>query len=268
MDRRCHCFAALSLILAVAGCAKSTPEYRTFAEHQDGDAAVESAQPPQIAASPTVLDIAKVGASPLPGQSTAAAPALPDSTPLAVPQPATAEPRPPRAPLPDRIALLNTAPNAPPAPAATGPLEIKLLIPEKEFARVDAGKSLRVSYDDLDLLKVLNMEPVPPDCTRHFPDWLTALDGVQVRIKGFMIPPPRETELPGFTLARDNQICCFGRDPKVYDVIPVFLKDGTTTNYIPNRPFDVVGRFHIRPDVYRGELQNLYEIEDAVVITN
>ena len=82
-----------------------------------------------------------------------------------------------------------------------------------------------------------------------------------------MYPPDRATGLPGFVLARDNQICCFGRDPKVYDIIPVFLKEGTTTDYIPNRPFDVVGRLFIRPDAYRGKIQNLYEIEEAEVVT-
>ena len=150
--------------------------------------------------------------------------------------------------------------------AIARPREPKLLIPEKTFPLVGKERVLRVSYDDIDLLKVLNMDPVPADCVKHFPDWLKNLDGARVRIRGFMYPPIREDNLPGFILARDNQICCFGRDPKVYDVFPVRLKEGTTTNYIPNRPFDVVGTFHIRPDVFRGELDNLYEIEDAEVI--
>jgi hypothetical protein len=246
-------------LVAVTGCSRSNEDYRTFS-------------PTDEAVSPETEAAHGSGTAPLEAPPISAGPVAP----VAIPSVSIADqtdgdhslPRPPRVPMAERIAMLSAAlPSTAPA-ATTGPLEIKLLIPEKEFARVDGGKSLRVSYDDLDLLKVLNMEPVPADCDRYFPDWLKSLDGAQVRIKGFMIPPPRETDLPGFTLARDNQICCFGRDPKVYDVIPVFLKEGITTDYIPNRPFDVVGRFYIRPDVYRGELQNLYEIEDAEVITN
>jgi hypothetical protein len=280
-----HAWLTTALLILVCGCSQPAEEYRTFSEGTDGEASQETgdvASGESAVTSPPALPPnrdAAVNAATSAPPATAAAPnskALspsPDATALS-PAPKSTEPspaRPPRVPLPERIAMLAAAPSAAGAgvPAAeSGPLEIRLLVPEREFSRVDSGKSLRVSYDDLDLLKVLNMEPVPADCEKHFPDWLKALDGVQVRIRGFMIPPPRETDLPGFTLARDNQICCFGRDPKVYDVIPVFLKEGTTTDYIPNRPFDVVGKFFIRPDVYRGELQNLYEIEDAEVITN
>ena len=44
--------------------------------------------------------------------------------------------------------------------------EIKLLVEKPDF-RQEKGAA-RVSYDDLDLLKVLNMEPVPTDAVSHF----------------------------------------------------------------------------------------------------
>ncbi|MBD3673735.1 MAG: hypothetical protein HUJ26_09450 [Planctomycetaceae bacterium] len=142
--------------------------------------------------------------------------------------------------------------------------EIKLLVEEPNLRREDGAA--RVSYDNLDLLKVLNMEPVPADAVSYFPDWLRGLDGEKVRIRGFMYPPFRETGIDFFVLARDNQICCFGRNPKVYDLINVEMRDGVTTNYILNRPFDVVGTFHIRPETDGDEIFGLYEITDAVVI--
>lgn len=147
-----------------------------------------------------------------------------------------------------------------------GQREIKLLVKAPSFRKEDGA--IRVSYDDVDLLKVLNMEPVPADAVSHFPEWLANLDGKQIRIRGFMYPPFRETDIEGFVLARDNQICCFGRNPKIYDLIAVTMKKGVTTDYILNRPFDVVGTFHIRPDVEDGEWYNLYEITDAIVIDN
>lgn len=145
-------------------------------------------------------------------------------------------------------------------------LEIKLLIPEKRFRKEDGGKVVRVSYDDIDLLKVLNMQPVPADAADHFPDWLSDLDGQHVRIRGFMIPPFQAKGLKRFALARDNGICCFVRTPKIYDVIDVRMAEGQTTHYIANTPFDVEGIFRIQPVADDGELYKLYKIEDATVI--
>uniref|UniRef100_A0A7C2K0D5 DUF3299 domain-containing protein n=1 Tax=Schlesneria paludicola TaxID=360056 RepID=A0A7C2K0D5_9PLAN len=152
------------------------------------------------------------------------------------------------------------------AAAATAPRTIELLVPQREFKLEGKPAGLRVSYDDLDLLKILNMDPVPADATDHFPGWLKDLNGKQVRIRGFMYPTFESSGIEQFVLARDNQICCFGRDPKVYDLIAVQLAPGRTTDYIPNRPFDVVGTFRIEMLAERGKPLGLYWLEDAQVI--
>lgn len=110
------------------------------------------------------------------------------------------------------------------------PQGIQLLVPHREFKVEGPQNALRVSYDDLDLLKVLNMEPVPEDALKHFPSWLKALDGQRVRVRGFMYPTFQATGIDQFVLARDNQICCFGRNPKVYDLVSVQMRDGVTTD--------------------------------------
>lgn len=286
---RPFCLLVLSVSVAFnAGCRQEEQNLRTYSPARDGETATEDSSVPSPSPAsatgaaedpqPTIARVEGAPAEPELPSSTASSPqpvAPPDSGP-APPDVVSADTaRPPRAPLPVRIADSGLDPSTPPAgitSSAPGtqpdgsPREIELLVPHKDFLRVKPDGALRVTYDDLDLLKVLNMEPVPEDAPKHFPLWLSELDGKRVRIRGFMVPPPREDGLSGFILARDNQICCFGRDPKVYDIIPVFLKDGVTTRYIPNRPFDVVGRFFIRPDAYRGELENLYEIEDAVIL--
>lgn len=155
----------------------------------------------------------------------------------------------------------GTRPSATAAPAK--PREIKLLIKEKSFQVVGPDKALRISYDDFDLLKVLNMEPVPPNAPSRMPAWLKQLDGKRIRVRGFMYPTfidPVEV----FILARDNQICCFGRNPKIYDLVKVALRKGVTSPYIQNRPFDVVGVFHIAKKIEDGRL--LYSIDDAIVV--
>lgn len=144
--------------------------------------------------------------------------------------------------------------------------KIELLIPEKSFRRERGTDAVRVSYDDIDLLKVLNMEPVPANAVEYFPEWLTSLNGKQIRIRGYMYPKFVNEGITTFTLARDNGICCFQRLPKIYDVILVKLKDGETTDYIDARPFDVEGVFRIDNEDDGSELPRLYKIENASVL--
>ncbi|MFK7820222.1 MAG: hypothetical protein AB8G99_15985 [Planctomycetaceae bacterium] len=148
----------------------------------------------------------------------------------------------------------------------TEPKTIELLVPDKSFVRDRQTNAVRVSYDDIDLLRVLNMEPVPANADEYFPDWLSGLDGKRIRLRGFMYPTFTNTGLTGFLFARDNDICCFGKDPKIYDLFVVKLDEGETTDYIQGRPFDVVGTFHIEPEVDDGELLQLYRISEAKVL--
>jgi hypothetical protein len=143
------------------------------------------------------------------------------------------------------------------------PREIKLLVKNKTFKVEGPEKAVRVSYDDFDLLKVLNMEPVPPNAPDHMPEWLKQLDGKRIRVRGFMYPTFQDP-VEIFVLARDNQICCFGRNPKIYDLVRVVLRKGVTSPYIQNRPFDVVGLFHIAKKIEDPKL--LYSLDDAVVV--
>lgn len=153
------------------------------------------------------------------------------------------------------------------ATVAEAPRKVELLIPEKSFQRDNASKGLRVSYDDLDLLKVLNLDPVTSNAVELMPAWLRELSGQRIRIRGFMYPTFEAEGIERFVLARDNQICCFGRDPKVYDLVQVDLRAGKTTHYIsPQRAFDVVGTFKIDLEVVDGKPYGLYYIENAEII--
>lgn len=157
--------------------------------------------------------------------------------------------------------IIPASPNAEPLPG--GP---RLLVPERTFRLEGRPRALRVTYDDLDLLKVLNMgDPLPPDVVDHFPDWLKGLDGKTIRLRGFMYPS-YEQELSRFILTRDTGVCCFGPNPKVYYLVGVTLKEGAKVHYIGDRPFDVVGTFHITPVYDDGQWYQLWKITDATVI--
>ncbi len=165
------------------------------------------------------------------------------------------------------LAPSTSEPAATPPTTAAEPRKVEILIPEKTFRTDATSKALRVSYDDLDLLKVINMEPVTADAVDHMPQWLKGLNGQRIKIRGYMMPVFEAEGIERFVLARDNQICCFGRDPKIYDLIQIDMRAGKTTNYIPyTRSFDVIGRFKIEMIAEDGKLFGLYVLEDAEVI--
>jgi len=167
----------------------------------------------------------------------------------------------------ERAALLGGAGGPQLEPATDKePQPVKLLIPDKRFRKERGSDAVRVSYDDIDLLKVLNMDPVPTDAVSHFPDWLSELDGKRVRIRGFMFPTYEASGITRFTMARDNGICCFVRKPKIYDIIDIQLAEGEETDYIEGRPFDVEGIFRIEPEADETELYRLYKIDNAKVL--
>lgn len=142
---------------------------------------------------------------------------------------------------------------------------VRLLIPEKTFLK--KGNALVVTYDDLDLIKVLNLKVPEPNVLDLLPDWLKKLDGEKIQIRGFMYPTFQEEGLDRFVFCRDTGACCFGPNPVIYYLIDVRMREGMTTHYIQNRPFDVTGTLRIKPGIIQetGLVYELYHLEDAVV---
>ena len=250
-------FPVFLLAAAAAGCGASD------AGVEYGDAVAVSDEPaetPADVAPADAADIVLAGAGAGPADSDGAGPTADDeefaggfAAPAAdgplVPPPGAAAPAAP--------AVENDAPGE--------TRELTLLVPVRSFQPTGDGSRVRVSFDDLDLLKVLNAEPVPADVVDHLPAWLAGLDGREVRLRGFMYPTYADP-VTAFVLARDNQICCFGRNPKPYDLVSVKLADGEASPYIQNRPFDVAGTFHLDPVRDGGDWLRLYRIDDARVI--
>ena len=127
--------------------------------------------------------------------------------------------------------------------------------------------ALRVTFDDLDLFKLLKMDPVTSDCVEKMPEWLRGLNGKKVRLRGFMKPSTQSSGIPEFLFVRSTDLCCFGPKGKVYHLIATKLKQGTTTSYIELKPFDVVGIFRIEKiELDDGLIFLLYHIDDATII--
>jgi len=58
------------------------------------------------------------------------------------------------------------------------------------------------------------------------------LEGKQIYIKGWMYNTRRQKGLDGFVLLKDNGQCCFGGNPKPFDMIEVSMVDGKTVDRI------------------------------------
>jgi hypothetical protein len=129
-------------------------------------------------------------------------------------------------------------------------------------------QALRITYDDLDLLKWLQMDPVVPNCVEQMPEWMRDLNGKKVRLRGFMKPHEISTGFRRFIFVKDTGLCCFGPAGKIYDLIQVTLQKGTTTDYIELTPFDVIGTFRIEIAALEDtqEVYELFHIDDAKIM--
>ncbi len=167
---------------------------------------------------------------------------------------------------PGGVAALRMQSPSVPNPLAGGDDgPVRLLVPNKTFSK--NKDALIVSYDDLDLIKVLNLKVPEANVMDLLPDWLKKLNGQKVQIRGFMYPAFQEEGLDRFVFCRDTGACCFGPNPVIYYLIDVRMQKGATTNYIQNRPFDVTGTLRIKPGIIpeTGQVYELYHLEDATV---
>jgi hypothetical protein len=267
---------AIAMTACAAGCGiANSDEYVTVDASQTTTKAVAVAQTPDTSPTETVAESTPAGSN----ESAASNPeaSTPHETPVQTAgSEDTASAKPgdasPVEVSPEKIEIVAAEPAVPEVDAeltVIEPREVKLLVPERTFRKEGREKALRVTFDDVDLLKVINMDPVQADAPKLMPDWLKGLDGQRIRLRGFMYPAFQDEGIKVFILARDNGVCCFVRLPKVYDVVKVSMRDGETTDYIQDRPFDVIGVFHIaeQAEVAEDALPKLYSLTDAVVIS-
>ena len=161
----------------------------------------------------------------------------------------------------DAMSLFAAGPHAVPTSGAVSPTSESL----PSETEISTGHE-RVSFSDL------APPPGKPTVTFTEKDLATMqkqighLNGKHVRIRGHMYPTFKATGLTEFMMARDNEICCFVRQPKIHDIVRISLADGETTDYIEGKPFDVEGTFRIAPKADDLELHQLYLMDNARVV--
>jgi len=247
----------LSFILS--GCTDShSDEYREFNQTAFSTGDTETAADDSVETSPNDAEPASIN-------NTSATPVnYAEEIRSPVPEPEAPERPKESTSADDEVPPADTQEDNEEQPKASAAQSIKLLIPHRSFR--EEGTALRASFDDIDLLKVLNMDPVPMDAADHFPEWLNELNGKRVRIRGYMRPDFYIEDITEFLFVRDNGECCYGPLPKIYDMIAVQLADGESTDLIEGTPIDVEGTFRIEPHADEIELYGLFFIDDGVII--
>jgi hypothetical protein len=93
-----------------------------------------------------------------------------------------------------------------------------------------------------------------------------ALDGHLVAVRGFLIPVKMNNGLTfEFLLLRNQNLCCFGSNPKINEWITVQAK-GEGVKPVMDQPVTVMGRLHVGEIREQGYLVGLYRLDAEHVV--
>lgn len=97
---------------------------------------------------------------------------------------------------------------------------------------------------------------------RIHPD-VAPLIGTQVYLKGYMWQTRQTEGLREFVFLKDNGECCFGGEPKPFDMMVVKMANGLTTRAFPNTLVAVAGV--LNANVNAGEGEPVYTVDAKIV---
>ncbi|HVJ69713.1 MAG TPA: hypothetical protein VM510_17180, partial [Caulifigura sp.] len=93
---------------------------------------------------------------------------------------------------------------------------------------------------------------------------LMAMEGKKIFVKGFMYPTGQVYDLKSFLLVKDSDQCCFGGEPKLWDMLGVYMKGPELANYYSGR-VSVAGTFRLKPEYKGGKLEAIYLLDGVEV---
>jgi hypothetical protein len=92
---------------------------------------------------------------------------------------------------------------------------------------------------------------------------LLAMEGKKIFLKGFMYPTGQVYDLKSFLLVKDSDQCCFGGEPKLVDMLGVYMK-GAVTDYYSGR-VSVAGTFRLNREYKGGKLEAVFQLDGVEV---
>lgn len=107
------------------------------------------------------------------------------------------------------------------------------------------------------------MAPVAIPTRTVFPDRIQALDGAEVVVPGYMLPYDLDGQhrVVNFFLIRSTMTCCFGRPPRLNEVVRCETAPGVPAEFMNNVPLRVYGKLLVG-EVFNGRnVQALYRLK-------
>ena len=170
---------------------------------------------------------------------------------------------------PNSIAYVNTDLNDPANVDIDNEDDAKKFIGQDGRERVvptgppptDADGRLELTFDDLSF----EMDKGGKFDRSMLTARITKFNGADVRLRGFIRPSFRQSNIEKFVFVRDDKECCFGPGAAIYDNALVSLKKGAQTNYTV-RPVVVTGKLYLKeyetPD---GMVLSIYRIKNGKI---
>lgn len=106
--------------------------------------------------------------------------------------------------------------------------------------------------------------PYDPD-TGGVPADVEALEGMEIRLSGYMVPGYQTERLQEFTLVPDIYECCFGQPPGLEHTIFVKLPEGKSVSFYYGE-VEVTGRLQVEEELNDGYVVNLFTIADVTSV--
>src|SRR5687768_2270563 len=98
----------------------------------------------------------------------------------------------------------------------------------------------------------------------NIPADVKALSGMQIRVKGFMIPMDQADSVTSFALVPDLFACCFGQPPQVQHMIVASCPPGKSVTYYPDE-LVVEGTLKVQEKKEDGFIISLFEMQVSSV---
>jgi hypothetical protein len=103
-----------------------------------------------------------------------------------------------------------------------------------------------------------------PDKDSVIPKDIFLLDGVRIKLRGFMIPINQAEQITDFALVPSLVSCCFGQPPGVQHTITCRTPKGKAISYTIDEIY-VEGTLHVSPKKDEGYTYSIFEMDVASV---
>ncbi|MFT3785922.1 MAG: DUF3299 domain-containing protein [Tepidisphaeraceae bacterium] len=98
----------------------------------------------------------------------------------------------------------------------------------------------------------------------NIPADVKALDGLTVKLRGFMMPLDATEKIKEFVLVSDLFGCCFGQPPQLQHTVAVRVPAGKSVAYYPDA-IVVTGTLHVKEVTDEGFIVSIFQVEATSV---